>query len=55
MGYYKLTRLPDYEGQLQYEIKSMGEWNYTLVSWDYEKIKKIVETMEVGGEHTLHI
>lgn len=52
---YKLTRLPDYKGQMQYEIRSIDEYNDTLVSWNYEKIEKIVETLKVGEEYILHI
>ena len=55
MADYKLTRLPDCKGQMQYEIRSIYEWDDTRVSWDYEKIEKIVETLEVGEEHILHI
>lgn len=55
MGDYKLTRLPDCEGQIQYKIERMNEWDFRLVSWDYEKIEKIVEKLEVGEEYILHI
>ena len=55
MADYKLTRLPDCEGQMQYKIESMNEWDFRLVSWDYEKIEKIVEKLEVGEEYILHI
>ena len=55
MGDYKLTRLPDFEGQIHYKIECMNKWDFRLVSWDYEKIEKIVEKLEVGEEYILHI
>lgn len=55
MADYKLTRLPDCKGQIQYEIRSVDEWDDTRVSWNYEKIEKIVERLEVGEEHIIRI
>lgn len=45
---YKLTRKPDVDGKLQYEIKNMDEFNFTLVSWDYDKLDKIVSQLNIG-------
>lgn len=55
MADYKLTRLPDYNGQMQYEIRNIYEWDDTRVSWNYEKIEEIVSKLKVGEEYILHV
>jgi hypothetical protein len=55
MADYKLTRLPDRKGQIQYKIESVYGRNRILVSWDYEELEKIVERLEVGEGHIISI
>ena len=56
MARYKLTKTAESQGDMHfYSIECIDEWDFKLVSWDYEKIEKIVETMEVGEEHILYI
>ena len=45
---YKLTRLPDVDGKINYEIKNMNEFDFTLVSWDYDKLDEIVSHLSIG-------
>lgn len=52
MADYKLTRLPDHKGQIQYRIETIDEWNDIRLSWNYEKI---AERLEVGEEHIISI
>lgn len=33
----------------------MDEWDFTLVSWDYEKIEEIVSKLNVGEEYIITI
>ena len=53
---YKLTKTEESQSDKHfYRIECVDEWDGTLVSWDYEKIEKIVETMKVGEERILHV
>ena len=52
---YKLTRLPDVDGKINYEIKNMNEFDFTLVSWDYDKLDKIASQLNVGESKIIHI
>jgi hypothetical protein len=55
MATYKLTRLPDINGEINYDLKCMDEWDFTLVSWDYEKLYEIASRLEVGEEYILNV
>lgn len=56
MADYKLTKTAESQGDRHfYSIECMDEWDFTLVSWDYKKIEKIVETLEVGEEYIIKI
>lgn len=56
MARYKLTKTEESQGDMHfYRIECIDEWDFRLISWDYEKIEKIVEKLEVGEEYILHI
>lgn len=56
MADYKLTKTAESQDDRHfYRIERIDKGPLILVSWDYAKIEKIVETMEVGEEHILHI
>ena len=48
MGEYVLTRLPDADGKIIYDIKNDDEYDFTLVSWDYEALEEIASRLDVG-------
>ena len=52
---YKLTRLPDVDGKINYEIKNMNEFDFTLVSWDYDKLDEIVSHLSIGESKIISI
>ena len=42
MARYKLTKTEESQGDKHfYRIECIDEWDFTLVSWDYEKIEKL--------------
>lgn len=56
MADYKLTKTAESQGDRHfYRIERIDKGPRIMVSWDYEKIEKIVEKMEVGEEHILHV
>ena len=55
MAKYKLIRLHDVDGEINYEINNIDEWDYTLVSWDYKKLKEIASKLNVGEEYIIEI
>ena len=55
MADYKLTKTAESQGDRHFYRIERISGPLILVSWNYEKIEKIVETMKVGEEHILHI
>lgn len=55
MADYKLTKTAESQGDRHFYRIERINGPLILVSWDYKEIEKIVETMEVGEEHILHI
>ena len=59
MARYKLTKTEESQGDNHfYSIECIDEWDRwdgKLVTWDYEKIEKIVSRMNVGEEYILHV
>lgn len=56
MARYKLTKTAESEGDKHfYSIECLDEWDFTLVSWDYEKIEEIVSKLNVGEEYIINI
>ena len=47
----KLTKTEESQGDKHfYSIECIDEWDFTLVSWDYEKIEEIVSKLNVGED-----
>lgn len=56
MARYKLTKTAESEGDKHfYSIECLDEWNFILVSWDYEKLDEIVSKLNVGEEYIINI
>ena len=56
MARYKLTKTAESEGDKHfYSIECLDEWNFILVSWDYEKLEEIVFKLNVGEEYIINI
>ena len=55
MAEYKLTRNPDCEGKLQYEIMCMDEFDDRLISWDYNRLDEIAMRLKVGEEYIINV
>ena len=56
MARYKLTKTAESEGDKHfYSIECLDEWNFILVSWDYEKLEEIVSKLNVGEEYIINI
>ena len=56
MARYRLTKTKESQGDNHfYTIERIDEWDFTLGSWDYEKIEKIVSKLNVGEEYILYI
>lgn len=45
---YKLTRLPDVDGKINYEIEPINEFIFVLISWDYDKLYKYASNLSIG-------
>lgn len=45
---YKLTRLPDVDGKINYEIEPINQFNFVLISWDYDELYKYVSKLSIG-------
>lgn len=52
---YKLTRLPDVDGKINYEIEPINQFIFVLVSWDYDKLDKIASQLNVGESKIIRI
>ena len=56
MARYKLKKTEESQGDNHfYSIECIDEWDFTLVSWDYEKIEKIVSKLNVGEEYIINL
>lgn len=56
MAKYRLTKTEESQGDNHfYSIECLDEWDFTLVSWDYEKIEEIVSKLNVGEEYIINI
>ena len=51
---YKLTRLEDYNGRLNWKITPMTE-AYIHVRWDYTEIERCASEMKVGESKILEV
>ena len=56
MAKYRLTKTEESQGDNHfYSIECLDEWDFTLVSWDYEKIEEIVSKLNVGEEYIINL
>ena len=56
MAKYRLTKTEESQGDNHfYSIECLDEWDFTLVSWDYEKLEEIVSKLNVGEEYIINI
>ena len=56
MARYKLTKTAESQGDEHfYSIECIDEWDFILVSWDYEKLEEIVSKLNVGEEYIINI
>lgn len=51
---YKLTRLEDINGELNWKITPMTDV-YTHVKWDYIKIEKCASELKIGESKILEV
>lgn len=52
---YKLTRLPDVDGKINYKIEPINEFNFVLISWDYDDLYKKASNLSIGESKIISI
>lgn len=56
MARYKLTKTEESQGDKHFfRIECIDEWDFRMVSWDYNKINEIVSKLNVGEEYIITI
>jgi hypothetical protein len=52
---YKLTRLQDVDGKINYKIEPINEFNFVLISWDYDELYKYASKLNIGESKIIRI
>ena len=52
---YKLTRLPDVDGKINYEIEPINQFIFVLISWDYDELYKEASNLSIGESKIIRI
>jgi hypothetical protein len=52
---YKLTRLPDVDGKINYKIEPINQFIFILISWDYDELYKYASNLSIGESKIIRI